>query len=173
MERGYHSTSCKFQVTGKLVNGKIWANKVRSQLFLYSYFLFPLLVMWATFIQRGIIETEQDITSILWRTIKDDFCHSNHWFNITEVTIPPSPWHVPHSLGTKGPSFCTRSLGIVLVKADCDLAQGSTYMEGSTYPCRWQQDRTSRYCSCFTFHLTSLPMLQKNRALGIASLKTQ
>lgn len=47
MERGYHSTSCKVQLTGKLVNEKkkkTKANKTRSQLpisYLSVLILFP------------------------------------------------------------------------------------------------------------------------------------
>lgn len=82
-------------------------------------------------------------------------------------TLPLKAW-------AKRPSFAqeTRELS---ENAGSELTQASSRMEGSIYPWRWQQGRalsTSGYCSCLYFPFSFPTTTPKNRALGIASIKT-
>lgn len=99
MERDYHSTSCKVQFTGKLVNGKIKANKIRSSLPISDFsilILFPpslnVHYLYAERDHRDCVGTRAELTQ--WshqdpvKNHQGCFYHSNHWFNVTEVKGP-------------------------------------------------------------------------------------
>lgn len=87
------------------------------QLFLYS---FPLLLMLATFTQRGIIKTVVISSVSCEEPLRMTFVIPTIGLTLTS---PALPWEA----GSRGPKLCIRNLGIVLEKADCDLPQGSTY----------------------------------------------
>lgn len=57
MERDYHCTSCKVQFTGKLVNVKIKANKIRSQLPIHN---FSILIIFPPSLNICYHYTERD-----------------------------------------------------------------------------------------------------------------
>lgn len=189
MERDYHSTSCKVQFTGKLVNGKIKANK-RSQLPISDFsipILFPpSLHVCCLYTERAhqdcvgmLADLHGDLTSILWRTIKDAFYHSNHWFNITEVTWPiyPTQEYVPHPHRRpapthqalhKKPENCGEKQTLNWLKPPGAGRDPLTHRDGNKEG-HWAHLGGALV---FTLHSPSPQLLQKNRGLGIASSKT-
>lgn len=150
------------------------------KLFLYSYSLSPLLLILATFMQRGIIK----IVWASWLTpCEDAFCHPATL--ASDVTRPNvrmksgyysdpglSQGCVPHVLGRPEPSnqALPQTLGNCAEKNQIAWAEGSPCMEGLIYPCKWQQGRplgtTAGYCSNFylSFNLpTTAPKDQSFR----------
>ena len=97
-------------------------NKISAlhKLFLYSYFIsFPLLLMLATFIPRGIIKTVGMLADVVISLVSCEepsrMLFIVPTMNTTEVTRPnikgedksplhPSQWYVPHFLGRPGPN---------------------------------------------------------------------
>lgn len=185
-ERGHHSTPCKFQFTSNLVSGKTWTNEIRFQppKTIASFSIsFPLLLLLAAFIQRGIIKTTwarwlnwQGHSQCPVKTQQGSSQDSNQSNNATDEGKPPlhpvrgmAPAFL-EGLG-QATKFCIRNLGTGLEKSKLCVGT-SLLVHGSTHHLPGNKaDAEKAWCQgaalVCSFHSTSSPLPQKNRELWV------